>query len=76
MQQTHNAYYCPVSFANSENVNGSLQEDMWRDILWSENVTGLQAIRNVRGCRYQERALEQRDALKDYFMNENILAGS
>ena len=76
MQQTHNTYYCPVSFADSENVNGSLQEDMWRDILWSENVTGLQAIRNVRGCRYQERALEQRDVLKDYFMNENILAGS
>ena len=76
MQQTHNTYYCPVSFVDSENVNGSLQEEMWRDILWSESVTGLQAIRNVRGCRYQQRPSEQRDALKDYFMNENILAGS
>ena len=47
---------------------------MWRDILRSEGVAGLQIIRNVRGSRYRQIALEQREALKDYFMNENILS--
>ena len=47
---------------------------MWRDILRSEDVAELQEIRNARSSRYQQSALEQRESLKDYFMNENILS--
>ena len=72
--QTHNAYSCPNGFNDSENCNGSLKEGMWRDILRSEGVAELQEIRNVRSSRYQQSALEQRESLKDYFMNENILS--
>ena len=74
LQQTHNAYYCPTGFIDSENSNGSIKEGFWRDIIRSEGVAGLQEIGNVRGSRYQQNALEQREALKDYFMNESILS--
>ena len=76
MQQIHNAYYCPTGFVDSENSNGSIKEDSWRDSIRSEGVAGLQETGNVRGARYQQNALEQRKALKDYFMNESVLYGS
>ena len=60
MQQTHNTYYCPTGFTDSENSNGSLKEGMWRDILRSESIAALQEIRNLRGSKYQQSALEQR----------------
>ena len=28
----------------------------------------------MRGSRYQQNAMEQREALKDYFMNESMLS--
>ena len=59
---------------DSENSNHSLEEGMQRDILRSENVAKLQEIRNVRGSKYQQSALEQREALKDYFMNKCIFS--
>ena len=74
LQQTHNAYCCPSGFIDSENSNGSIKEGFWRDIIRCEGVAGLQEIGNVRGSRYQQSALEQREALKDYFMNESILS--
>ena len=48
LQQIHNAYYCPTDFIDSKNSKGTLKEDMWRDILGSRGVAGLQEIRNVR----------------------------
>ena len=82
LQQTHNAYYCTTGFIDSENSNGSIREGFWRDIIRSKGVAGLQEIGNVRGSlfqrvlliSYQQNALEQREALKDYFMNESILS--
>ena len=74
LQQTHSAYYCRTGFIDSENSNGSIKEGFLRDIIRSEGVAGLQEIGNVRGSRYQQNALEQREALKDYFMNESILS--
>ena len=32
LQQTHNAYYCPTVFIDSENSNGSVKEGFCRDI--------------------------------------------
>ena len=32
-RQTHNAYYSPTDFIDSENYNSSLKEGMWKDIL-------------------------------------------
>ena len=57
-----------------ENSDGSLKEGLWRDIVRGEGLTGVQETRNVRGSRYQQSALAQREALKDYFMTENILS--
>ena len=74
LQQTHNVYYCPNGFIDCENFDVSLKEGMWRDIVRGEGVAELQEIRNVRGSRYQQSILAQREALKDYFMNENILS--
>ena len=64
LQQTH----------DSENSNGSIKEGFWRDIIRNESVAGLQEIGNMRGSRHQQNALEQREALKDYFMNESLLS--
>ena len=74
LQQTHNTYYCPTGFIDSENSNGSIKEVFWRDIIRSEGVAGLQKIGNMRGSRYQQNALEQREVLKDYFIDESILS--
>ena len=49
LQQTHNTYYCPTGFIDSENSNGSINEGFWRDIIRSEGVAGLQEIGNERG---------------------------
>ena len=59
---------------NSENSSGSLKERIRIDILRSEGVAGLQEIRNERGSKYKQSALEQRETLKDYFTNENIIS--
>ena len=49
-------------FIDSENSNGSVKEGFWRDIIRREGVAGLQEIGNVRGSRYQQNALGQREA--------------
>ena len=74
LRQAHNADYCPTGFIDSKNSNGTIKEGFWRDIIPSEDVAGLQEIGNVRDSRYQQNALEQREPLKDYFMNESILS--
>ena len=40
---------------------------MWRDTLWSEGITGLHEITNMRGSRYQQSALEQKAWMRIYF---------
>ena len=74
LQQTHNTYYCPSGFIDSENSNGSIKEGFLRDIIRSDSIAGLEKIGNVGSSRYQQNGLEQREALKDYFMNESILS--
>ena len=59
---------------DSENSNCPIKEGFWRDITRSDGVAGLQKIANVRGSKYQQNALEQREFLKDYFMNESIFS--
>ena len=65
LRLTDNAIYTPKGFVDSESSDGKILPGEWRCLV-GDNETGLRRINNVRGSRYQENAVNMRDALRDY----------
>jgi len=64
LRLTENASYCPDGFADSTNSSGDTVPGSWRTSL--NTNASMVKLNPVRGCRYQQDAMNMRDSLKEY----------
>ena len=69
LRQTNNQFYCPNSFADSEDSTGYIKEGDWRKI-FTERNGALANLPNVHGSRYKDDAANMCCCLMRYLNRE------
>lgn len=65
LKLTDNPSYCPSGFVDNYSGSGEIRLGEWRKIV-AEGSGGIVEIRNLRGCRRRENAVEMRNAILEY----------
>lgn len=66
-------WYCPENYVDREQDNGHVIEGEWRDEVKSSGNTPLRSM-TTHARRSSESALQLRDRLADYFLNEGAIS--
>ena len=71
LRQTDNANYTPVGFVDSENDSGEITEGQWHSKIDGNN---LKPVNRVRNSRYTNTALQTREELSKFLMNDGSVS--
>ena len=64
LRQTHNAFYTPYGFIDTELTDGTIKPGEWR----AEQPSGsFRPVRPVRGSRPRDDSVKMREGIREYF---------